>query len=204
MWRASQTPRVEKVQFHLLFSDLSTCHYIIIILFDHLSFPDSATCFHVWSRFIFLLVHMLSLGFVMCHYLLWPCVLSQFSQVPLSYQATSPFQVHPRLFFGVPTCHFRVSPRIVSRFDNAAFSYWHTCALEHRPCGLFLFIRVSVHDFYTCTFIVLLYVCFRMPRIRNLDIARVHIKCRRSYRSMTSYNNQWYIIIIPRKYTTIN
>jgi len=76
MWRASQTPHVEKVQFHLLFSDLSTCHYIIIILFDHLSFPDSATCFHVWSRFIFLLVHMSSLGFVTCHYLLWPCVLS--------------------------------------------------------------------------------------------------------------------------------
>ena len=162
MWRASQTPRVEKVQFHLLFSDLSTCHYIIIILFDHLSFPDSATCFHVWPRFIFLLVHMSSLGFVTCHYLLWPCVLSQFSQVPLSYQATSPFQVHPRLFFlvcprvifvlahalylGSTTQHFPIGTHVLQNIAHVAFFCLYACQFMISTHVRFLFSCMSVSE----------------------------------------------------------
>ena len=144
MWRASQTPRVEKVQFHLLFSDLSTCHYIIIILFDHLSFPDSATCIHVWPRFIFLLVHMSSLGFVTCHYLLWPCVLSQFSQVPLSYQATSPFQVHPRLFFWCAHVSFSCQPtHCIQVRQHSIFLLLHMCFRTSPMWPFSVYTRVS-------------------------------------------------------------
>ena len=138
------------------------------------------------------------------HFPVGPHVVSRLCHVSLSSMAMCPFLVQPSAFVllghvsfpGSSTSLFLVCPRVIFVLAHALYlgsTTQHfpigTRALEHRPCGLFLFIRVSVHDFYTCTFLVLLHVRFRMPCIRNLDIARVHIKCRRSYRSMTSYNN---------------